>query len=372
MRILAFAYTGGGGDFHPVVALCLGLRERGHDVSLVCDPDGAEAVSPTGLSVDGDAPQWSDVAAGGREFSARIGTSAHPNATALRIEWLTRRAGMLAPSFTAAARERRPHVLVSAMMVAPAVRQAATAVAVPWCAVNSTYDTRRDADNPLLRWIASSMSDASLLLHATDPVFDDAAARPDEHYVGPMLWESPRDLTPPYLLVPGPSWALVTVSLVPQGDIALVPVAQRALSELGMRSVATIGNLNDAGALGLMPEGAHLERTISHAAVLERARLMVGHAGYGSVSKAMWYGVPMVLVPWGRDQPGVALRVERLGVARVVRPSELTALPGAIRGVLQDDGYARRAAEHSRRLRASDPVRAACDIIERRFRSAVH
>lgn len=367
MRIIAFAYTGGGGDFHPVVALCLGLRARGHDVALICDPEGANDVAPTGLPVDSRSPHWSDVAAGLREASARIRASVGSDATALKIDLLSRRTTMLSPIFAAAIKERRPDLGITAMMVARAAREAATASAVPWCVVNSTWDTRRDQDNPLLRWIAEGMSDAPLLLHSTDPVFDDAVATPGEHYVGPMLWESPRDPSPSYLSSDGPPWALVTVSLLPQGDIAIVPVALRALSDLGLRSVATIGRLNDPSAVGAVPANARVEVSISHAAVLERARIMVGHAGYGSVSKAMWYGVPMALVPWGRDQPGVASRAERLGLARVVPPDKLSSLPEAIRKVLQDDGYSRRAVKHSRRLRATDPVRLACDIIERTF-----
>ncbi len=34
--------------------------------------------------------------------------------------------------------------------------------------------------------------------------------------------------------------------------------------------------------------------------------------------RSMSHGVPMVLVPWGRDQEGVGYRAERLGVAKVV------------------------------------------------------
>lgn len=367
MRIIAFADTGGGGDFHPVVALCLGLRARGHDVALICDPEGAEDVAPTGLPVDGGSARWSDVAVGRREAMARISASAASDRTAVAIDWLSRRTTLLSPIFATAIKQRRPDLGIATMMVAGAAREAATASAVPWCVVNSTWDTRRDRDNLLLRWFAEGMRDAPLLIHATDPVFDDAAATAGEHYVGPMFWESPRDPSPSYLFSEGPSWALVTVSLQPQGDIAIVPVALRALSDLGLRSVATIGRLNDASTVGPAPRNARIETSISHAAVLQRARIMVGHAGYGSVSKAMWYGVPMALVPWGRDQPGVASRAERLGLARVVRPAEIGSLPDAIRTVLQDEGFSRRAVEHSRRLRASDPVRLACDILERTF-----
>lgn len=72
----------------------------------------------------------------------------------------------------------------------------------------------------------------------------------------------------------------------------------------------------------------------------------------------------MVLVPWGRDQPGVAARAERLGVARVVSPDALDRIETAMADVL-DDPRARRAAEtHRRRLAALDPVRAACELVE--------
>jgi len=61
--------------------------------------------------------------------------------------------------------------------------------------------------------------------------------------------------------------------------------------------------------------------------------------------KALWYGVPMVLVPWGRDQPGVAARAEQLGVARVVARDQLTdtRLSEAITHVLEDPHYQHRA-----------------------------
>ncbi len=40
-----------------------------------------------------------------------------------------------------------------------------------------------------------------------------------------------------------------------------------------------------------------------HSAVLKRSCLLVSHAGHGIVAKSLYYGVPMVLVPW----PGISL-----------------------------------------------------------------
>jgi len=55
---------------------------------------------------------------------------------------------------------------------------------------------------------------------------------------------------------------------------------------------------------------------------LANSRLVISHAGHGIVMKALYHGVPMILVPWGRDQPGVAARAEALGVATVIRRDE--------------------------------------------------
>src|SRR6266540_3990785 len=108
-----------------------------------------------------------------------------------------------------------------------------------------------------------------------------------------------------------------------------------------------------------------VERTVSHSAVLERGALLVSHAGHGSVMKALWHGRPMVLVPWGRDQPGVAARAAALGVAEVVERSAATpdALAAAIDRALANDQMRGEAAAHAQRLQATDPGAAAAALL---------
>jgi len=95
--------------------------------------------------------------------------------------------------------------------------------------------------------------------------------------------------------------------------------------------------------------------------------MLVSHAGHGSVMKALWHGRPMVLVPWGRDQPGVAARAEALGIAVLVPPEEASEgrLGAAVYGILADDAIRRRAEEHGSRLRATDPQATAVEALER-------
>ena len=67
-----------------------------------------------------------------------------------------------------------------------------------------------------------------------------------------------------------------------------------------------------------------------HSPVLERAACVVCHAGMGITQKALAHGVPVVAVPFGRDQPEVARRVEVAGAgvrlpARRLTPDRLRA-----------------------------------------------
>ena len=117
---------------------------------------------------------------------------------------------------------------------------------------------------------------------------------------------------------------------------------------------------------GAVPDHVSLSGYVPHSIVLPDSRLIISHAGHGTVMKALYYGVPMVLVPWGRDQPGVAARAEALGVATVVRRDACTdaVVDQAVRRILDDPRYTERVRTVSRRLQAEDAVTAACTSVE--------
>ena len=76
------------------------------------------------------------------------------------------------------------------------------------------------------------------------------------------------------------------------------------------------------------PPNAHVERFVPHRPVLERAACVVCHGGMGITQKAFAAGVPVCVVPFGRDQLDVARHVEvadagtRLPASRL-RPDRL-------------------------------------------------
>jgi MGT family glycosyltransferase len=184
--------------------------------------------------------------------------------------------------------------------------------------------------------------------------------------VGPLgIWEPPSD-PPAYLDEPGDPWVLVSISSQLQDDVPIALMAVDALKDKPVRVVLTIGADHDPAEVPTSASNVRVERLISHSAVLERGTLLVSHAGHGSVMKALWFGRPMVLVPWGRDQPGVATRAARLGVALVVPRDDASpeSLSAAIDRALADGSMRETSLRQMERLRSTDPPSTAASLLE--------
>jgi UDP:flavonoid glycosyltransferase YjiC (YdhE family) len=85
----------------------------------------------------------------------------------------------------------------------------------------------------------------------------------------------------------------------------------------------TLADAFDTIALPELPN-LRVERFVSHSAVLPHLDTVVCHGGMGIVGKAMAAGVPMAVVPFGRDQPEIARRVVVSGAGVSVKAKRLT------------------------------------------------
>lgn len=91
--------------------------------------------------------------------------------------------------------------------------------------------------------------------------------------------------------------------------------------------------------------------------MLPHTRLVVTHAGHGTVMAAASAGVPMVCVPMGRDQVSVAARVTRHGLGVSVQPEgTVEELRCAIIQTLRDPAYERAARRMAAALEPADRV----------------
>jgi zeaxanthin glucosyltransferase len=100
--------------------------------------------------------------------------------------------------------------------------------------------------------------------------------------------------------------------------------------------------------------------------LLARAALTITHAGLNTVLESLSAGVPMVAIPVGNDQPGVAARVKWLGAGEVLPLKGLRAnrLRGLVKRVLGEEQYRVQARRLMLEIKGSDGVQKAADLIE--------
>jgi MGT family glycosyltransferase len=284
------------------------------------------------------------------------------------------------PEVCALIRDFRPQGVVSQLFTAELARRIKAVCGLRWCCINPAYYFGPDSLRPFAADFAAPLQpkkdqrqgvgEADLVLHATDEIFDPPppSLPPHHHYVGPLMWEQSSEV-PAYLDVSGDPWVLVSLSSWPQAQEEQIPLAYttlRTLVDVPVRVVVTFSAGHPREKIDPVPPNARLERFVPHSQVLPRSRLLVSQAGHGVVAKALYYGVPMVLIPWGSDQPGVAARAAALGVAEVVARQDITEqrLAAAIHKVLGTPRYHENATRIASRMQTRDAVATARARIE--------
>jgi zeaxanthin glucosyltransferase len=93
--------------------------------------------------------------------------------------------------------------------------------------------------------------------------------------------------------------------------------------------------------LGPIPSNAIVLNRAPQIEVLKRAALCITHAGVNTTLESLAEGVPMVAIPIGFDQPGIAARIAYHGVGEFIEVEELTQehLSELIQKVLKNPGY---------------------------------
>jgi MGT family glycosyltransferase len=116
-----------------------------------------------------------------------------------------------------------------------------------------------------------------------------------------------------------------------------------ALGELPVRGLVTLGPALEPGALAA-PPNVTVVPSAPHAEVLAQAAAVVTHGGHGTTIKALAAGVPMLVMPMGRDQPDSAARVAAAGAGLVLkRGAKPTAIADAVARLLDEPAFAQGA-----------------------------
>jgi UDP:flavonoid glycosyltransferase YjiC (YdhE family) len=157
-------------------------------------------------------------------------------------------------------------------------------------------------------------------------------------------------------------FTLGSAAVLDAGDFFEVSAA--AAKRLGKRAVLLYGRDQPRPA-ALNGEIAAFEFA-PYSRVFPRAACVVHQGGVGTTGQALKAGVPQLIVPFSHDQPDNAARCRRAGVAEIVerRNYAIGTAHNALLPLLEKPGYRERASELKGIVDSEAGTKAACDAIE--------
>jgi UDP:flavonoid glycosyltransferase YjiC (YdhE family) len=180
---------------------------------------------------------------------------------------------------------------------------------------------------------------------------------------GPLLWERPYGETE---LPPGDDpLVLVAPSTSQDPEQRLLAAALEALSREPVRVLASTNRRPPLEPVAV-PPNARLVDWVSYAKTMPRCAAVVCHAGHGTLARALACGVPVVACPAAGDMAENAARVAWAG-AGIALPRRLTTARGvrlAVRKLLAEESYGRRARELGEWVRRNDGAERAALLVE--------
>jgi MGT family glycosyltransferase len=244
---------------------------------------------------------------------------------------------------------------------------AALALAVFRSGMPSLNQARAEFGLAPLRDMPDLMGKAGRVLVCSSPSYDFAPGSVPANvcYVGPQLDDAARTAADDSWAGPaGRPLVLVGLSSTVMRQEGLLQRAADALGQLQVRGLVTTGPAVDPAVIVARPN-VTVTRWVRHADVLPHCSAVITHGGHGTVIKALSAGVPLVVVPLGRDQPDNAARVVYAGAgARLRKKASVSALRAAVARVIEDPRYRAAAGRMASRLAAERDDNLVVDELE--------
>ena len=146
----------------------------------------------------------------------------------------------------------------------------------------------------------------------------------------------------------------------------LLPATSQSAGKQPWQVILATGK-SDLGTLGTVPENFLAYPYVPQLDVLQQTTVFLTHGGPNSIMEALFYGVPLVVVPQITDQVILAKRVEELGLGIALEKPAVTAasLQEAVTRVTSNLEIHRRVQQMGATLRHMGGARSAVDAILR-------
>lgn len=185
-------------------------------------------------------------------------------------------------------------------------------------------------------------------------------------FVGPCI--TPRSDTPKFPLDQLTGLPLLYISLgtVFNSNPKFYATCFEAFADSDWQVVLSIGTNIAPSSVGKIPDNFLVSPHVPQLEILEHAEIFITHGGMNSTMEAIYYGVPMVVVPQQPEQAMTAARVAELGLGVSLEPEQVSAstMRDAVNAVSGDVNYRSRIAHIQKAARDAGGYVRAADAVQ--------
>jgi zeaxanthin glucosyltransferase len=211
----------------------------------------------------------------------------------------------------------------------------------------------------------SPLAQITQLPHALE--FTTACKPTNLHYTGPFVDNQQRPPVDfPWHQLDGRPLVYASLGTIQNGSETIFQTIAEACAGLNAQLIISLGGGLNPARLGALAGDPIVVSYAPQLQLLKRAAAVITHAGLNTVLESLAEGVPLVAMPLGNDQPGVAARVAAKGAGIVIPPRKLNVqrLRTAVRSVLEDNSYRTAARNLQTAIQQVNALETAADIIE--------
>ncbi len=209
------------------------------------------------------------------------------------------------------------------------------------------------------------------------PVFLDLPRRDRPatfHYTGLFAHPAEDSTTFPYDRLDGRPLVYASLGTLVNGKRALLQSIAEACATMNLQAVMPICEGGDLREFKGLPGNPVVVNFAPQRDILQRADLLITHAGLNTVLEGIEAGVPMVAIPISLDQPGTATRLKWVGLGEVVsfRRANTTSILAAMQTVYNEPRYRDQVRVCQQQLARINGAELAADHIEAAFASHLY
>ncbi|MDP5017446.1 glycosyltransferase [Anabaena sp. UHCC 0187] len=187
------------------------------------------------------------------------------------------------------------------------------------------------------------------------------------HFTGPYHSSASRASVPfPHDQLTGQPLIYASMGTLQNRLIHVFEKIATACEGLDAQLIISLGGSAKPEALPNLPGNPLVVEYAPQLEVLQKATMMITHAGMNTTMECLMNGVPMVAIPVANDQPGVASRIAWTGAGEMIPLDKLNVkqLRNSVDLVLKDNSYKQNALRLQAAIQKLGGVKLAADIIE--------